>query len=86
MKFVSERVRPGFVEVLRICEMRIGRPVRVERSRREVRWRWPVNWRSFWCVSESDILAVGAGRFVRWWWIWSFEVLAMGTFLVETRR
>jgi hypothetical protein len=44
MKFVSCRVRPGFVDVERICEMRTGRPERVARRRRVVRWRWPVNW------------------------------------------
>lgn len=56
MKFVSGRVRPGDVEVLRIWEMRMGRPVRVERRRRVVRWRWPVNWTSCWWESREDML------------------------------
>lgn len=56
MKFVSWRVRPGLVEVERICDMRMGRPVRVARRRRVVRWRWPVNWRRGWCASSEDIL------------------------------
>jgi hypothetical protein len=43
MKFVSCRVRPGFVDVDRICVMRMGRPVRVARMRRVVRWWCPEN-------------------------------------------
>lgn len=61
MKLVSCRVRPGFVDVERICEMRIGRPERVASRRRVVRCRWPVNWRSGWCESEVDIVAGGRG-------------------------
>jgi hypothetical protein len=38
--------------------------VRVERRRRDVIWRWPVNWRRAWWVSESVILKVGVGMFV----------------------
>jgi hypothetical protein len=61
MKFVSCRVRPGFVDVERICDMRMGRPVRVERRRRVVSWRWPVNWMRVWCESD-DMVAVFGGK------------------------
>lgn len=57
MKFVSWRVKPGLVEVLRICDMRTGRPVRVARRRRVVRWRWPVNWMSGWWDSSAAMVA-----------------------------
>lgn len=39
MKFVSYGVRPGRVDEGRILDMRIGRPVSVESSRRVVRCR-----------------------------------------------
>jgi hypothetical protein len=56
MKFVSCRVRPGFVDVDRICVMRMGRPVRVARMRRVVRWWCPENWRGFWRISSSAMV------------------------------
>lgn len=37
MKFVSCRVRPGFVDDERMADMRIGRPVRVARTSRDTR-------------------------------------------------
>lgn len=56
MKFVSCRVRPGVVEVDRICVMRIGRPVRVARMRRVVKCRCPLNWRGCWRISSSAMV------------------------------
>jgi hypothetical protein len=56
MKFVSCLVRPGFVDVERICDMRTGRPVRVARRRRVVRCRWPVNCTRAWWESSAAIL------------------------------
>jgi hypothetical protein len=56
MKFVSWRVRPGFVDVERICDMRTGRPVRVARRRRVVRCLWPVNCTRAWWESSAAIL------------------------------
>lgn len=58
MKLVSCRVRPGFVEVDRICEMRTGRPVRVASRRRLVRCLWPVNCTRAWWESSAAMLRV----------------------------
>lgn len=45
-RLTSWGARPGAVgEEERICEMRIGRPVRVARMRRCARYLWPVNLR-----------------------------------------
>jgi hypothetical protein len=58
MKFVSWRVRPGFVEVERICDMRTGRPVSVARRRRVVRCLCPMNWTRAWWESSAAILGI----------------------------
>lgn len=55
-KETSAGVRPGCVDEGRICDMRIGRPVRVERRRRVRRCRWPVKRRRDWAL-ESAILS-----------------------------
>jgi hypothetical protein len=45
-KETSWGANPGFVcDEARICEMRTGRPVRVARTRRVVRWPAPLNLR-----------------------------------------
>jgi hypothetical protein len=59
MKFVSWRVRPGVVDEDRICDMRTGRPVRVARRRRVMRWRWPVKFSGCW--RDSSKAMVGGG-------------------------
>lgn len=52
------------MEEERICEMRIGRPVRVARSRRETRWRWPVKLRGCWRASSTAIVVGISGKVV----------------------
>lgn len=59
MKFVSWRVRPGFVEEERICDMRTGRPVRVARRRRDMSWRWPVKFKGAWRDSSAAMVRCG---------------------------
>lgn len=61
MKFVSWRFRPGLVDEERICDMRTGRPVRVARMRRDMRWRWPVKLRGAWRASSSAIVSGSVG-------------------------
>jgi len=63
MKFVSWRFRPGLVDEERICDMRTGRPVRVARIRREMRWRWPVKLRGAWSASSRAIVGSSVAVF-----------------------